>query len=373
MAKGYRDPLLWRAEKFLATRKFDECIRLLEPEIVRYHDSYPYYLLLALACLYAGDYGGAHTYFRKAREIKIRSTDVLNGLALLSLRRGDGARAVTYWLEVLDLEPKNKVAKKALKSVEKIMRKDSLETWLDERGYIALLPPLPPRWSLGQRIAFFSFGLFFIALVFLSPFAYKTFTKNKVQRAGLKESSLLIERREELIDNSGKFSRVLTGAEIEKTFKRARSLFDQYRDERAKVELNKLLDSNASQEVKNKALLLKTYMQVPGFDTLKDRIPYAEVSVEPYLYRDCWVIWRGMAANIKEGLEFTDFDLLVGYDAKRTLEGIVPVHLPFVSRIEQERPIEVLARISISSEGGDFILEGAALLQAQRGLSSRPE
>jgi hypothetical protein len=150
-------------------------------------------------------------------------------------------------------------------------------------------------------------------------------------------------------------------------YERARKLFIEHRDEVAKVSLNRLIESNASDPVKNKARLLISYMEEPGFDTLKDRFSYSEIKQDPLLYRNCYVIWRGMATNLTEGEESTTFDFLVGYDTRSTLEGIVPVVFNFSVPLNLERPLEILGKvIPVSSAVGEdgIRMEGIALHQA---------
>jgi hypothetical protein len=139
-------------------------------------------------------------------------------------------------------------------------------------------------------------------------------------------------------------------------------LFLDYRDEAARIRINRLLESNAAVSVKQKARLLSEYAAVPGFDTLKDRYGYSTVIAEPLLYRDVHVLWRGMATNLKEADRSTDFDLLVGYDTRSSLEGIVPVRFEFAVPVDVERPLEVLGRIALS--GDKIRLVGLAIHQA---------
>jgi hypothetical protein len=83
---------------------------------------------------------------------------------------------------------------------------------------------------------------------------------------------------------------------------------------------------------------------------------------EPPLYRDVHVIWRGMATNLREGDKSTDFDLLVGYDTRSALEGIVPVRFEFAAQVDVERPLEVLGRVVVN--GDKIRLVGLAIHQA---------
>lgn len=82
------EPMLTKAVRLLRRGKYGDVISLLQPEVVRYHDSINYYLILASACLRAGDLGGAFTYFKRAREIKMLDPPALLGMAVYYLHRG---------------------------------------------------------------------------------------------------------------------------------------------------------------------------------------------------------------------------------------------------------------------------------------------
>ena len=161
---------------------------------------------------------------------------------------------------------------------------------------------------------------------------------------------------------------ILTRDEATTIYDRALSLFSAYRDEGAKININRILESNASESLKNKARLLLTYMEVPGFDNFKqaDNPSFADVKNEPVVYRNVHVIWRGMATNVNITDENMTFDFLVGYDTRRTLEGIVPVVFDKPVVINTERPLEVLGKIVLTSSYTDIILEGVAIHQSGR-------
>jgi hypothetical protein len=130
--------------------------------------------------------------------------------------------------------------------------------------------------------------------------------------------------------------------------------------------LNRILESNASEPVKNRARILISYTVIPGFDTLKDRFSYSDVIKDPFVYRDCHVIWRGMASNLVVQQNHTSFDFLVGYDTYRTMEGIVQVNYDFAINVNPERPVEILGRIiPVSTDRAPGIrIQGVALNQA---------
>jgi tetratricopeptide (TPR) repeat protein len=367
------DPILTKAVRLLRRKNYDRAIKILEPEINRYRGIFTYYYVLAVSYLHTGVFNLAFTYFKLARDIKMRDPSVLLGLAVLYLRRGETDRAVDFYLEVQDQDEQNKIAHKALKVIRKYSGTEYLSAWIESGGLAKLFPPPPPVPPSKAGILVLIAGLL-ICLVIAGGILIKVtgmtlpvrtfFPKN--EREGLIPSALDLKEREEPVQVDGSYRYILTRNQVFDTYEKARELFTKYRDEAAKVALNRILESNASDTIKNKSRLLMSYMEVPGFDTLKDRFTYGEVYQEPMLYRDCHVIWRGMATNLEVLQNATSFNLLVGYDTRSILEGIVPVRFNFAVSLNPERPLEVLGRIlPISTEKGqDILLEGVALHQA---------
>jgi len=371
------DPLLTKAALYARRGQYGKAIRLLEPEVLRYHDFHRFYYILAVSCLYSGDYGGAHTYFRRCRELKLQDSHTLLGLAVLHVRRGETDRAVELYLEVLDLEAASthpskiaiQIAKKGLAVIRKYGDKEALSAWLETGALKKLYPPLPP---LPRSIRS---GFFFILMAVLSiaalvglgiytklipnPFSFS----NKTARPGMENLILNDGELETVVNTSGAFRYVLTQEQVLKSYDRGKALFADFRDEAAKVEINRILESNASDAIKAKARLLLSYTATPGFNTLKDNYSYPEVLKDPYLYRNVVVRWKGMAANVQQSDRSVAFDLLVGYDKKTVLQGIVPVVLPFAATINQDVPIEVLGTIVIQGEE-TIALRGIAIHQA---------
>jgi hypothetical protein len=299
----------------------------------------------------------------------------LLGMAVYYLHRGDTAKAVDLYLEVLEKEPRNRIAKKALQVLRKYGGAEGIQVWIDSGRSRQLFPALPALPLTAGRILLPLAG---VVLVFALAGGVLAATgvipgvnplgKASSERAGLAGIALEREEREtpvqvDLRSNGGTYRYILTRDQVLELYETARKLFAGYRDEAAKVPLNRLIESNASEAVKNKARLLMSYMEPPGFDSLKDRFPYAEVMQDPLLYRDCYVIWRGMATNLREGENSAAFDFLVGYDTRKTLEGIVQVTFDFSVALNPERPLEVLGRVIPVGEG-EVRLEGTALHQA---------
>ncbi|MDR3138658.1 MAG: tetratricopeptide repeat protein, partial [Treponema sp.] len=325
------------------------------------------------SCLYTGDFGGAHVYFKQARDIKIRDPLVLLGLAVLYLRRGETDRAVDFYLEVQELDEQNRIAKKALRIIRKYAGHENLSRWIESGGLPGLYPPIPSLPLTWSRIwiplvcALFILGLTGSVLIKLHILSLP-FLRG-IEREGLSTSTLEQEEKNEPVQIGGSYRYILTRNEVLNTYEDAQNLFAQRRDEAAKVALNRILESNASEAVKNKARLLFSYTETPSFDApMEDRFTYEEVIKDPVLYRDCYVIWQGMATNLDIQQNTTTLDFLVGYDTRRTLEGIVPVVFDFAIAVNPERPLAILGKVvpvlAANASGQDIRLEGTALHQA---------
>jgi hypothetical protein len=152
--------------------------------------------------------------------------------------------------------------------------------------------------------------------------------------------------------------------EVFAAYDMARALFNEHRDDAARREINRILLSNAAGGIKNKARVLAGYLEPGGFATLKDRYTYSEVAADPPLYDGCTVLWKGMAVNIAAAAASTRFELLVGYDTRRNVEGIAAVFFDSAQNVSAERPLEVLARVAASDT--DFTLDGMAIHQSGR-------
>jgi len=361
------DPLLSKAA-FLAKKKdFDGAFKILNAEEGRYNDSFKFYYLFGVICLHCGSYVEALSSLRRAKQIKMNDPSVMLGLAALYLKRMDTVQAVDYYLDVQEINPGNKAAKKALNVIRKYSSAEALSDWLTPERLSKLFPPIP---SPGINAATVRTGaLILLAAVILT---YALLVNFRVLPSPIKKPAerptdeflLSAEERSKPVETGGSYMYILTRDQATTLYDKALSLFTSYRDEEAKLSLNRILESNASEGIKNKASLLFLYMEVPGFDNFNrnDNHSFSEVMSQPVLYRNVHVIWSGMATNAEITDEYTRFEFLVGYDTRRTLEGIVPVVFKIPVSINTDRPLEVLGKIVLTSTG--IMLEGVAVHQS---------
>jgi tetratricopeptide (TPR) repeat protein len=343
---------LTKAAKLARHGKYEAAARMLEAEVYNYRESFMFFYLLGLCSLYGGNYGGALDYLTRAREIKPREPSCILALAALYVKRNDTRRAVSFYLEVQEIDGKNRAAKRALKILQKYSGSDDLLAWIEAGKLRSLYPPFPREKLNGRKILRNAAAAAILAAAAAAAFFF--FSNNgaltpRPDREGFEESRLIEDEIEKAVQAGGLYNFILTEKQILSSYERARKLFNEGRDNAAMIEINRIIESNAAEGIKNKARVMSRYLKAPGFDTLKqgsgDNIKYADVVKNPMLYRNCYALWSGMAANIAEGQNETSFDLLIGYDGRRVVEGVVKVNLPFAASIDPERPLEVLGKI----------------------------
>lgn len=360
--------VLQRAKRAFFRKRYADVITLLEPNVIQYRDNFQFYYFLGLACLHTGDIGGATSYFQRARQIKLRDPDLLAAQAALYLRRGDTHQAVEYYLEALEYNPEHTISKKSLDFIRKKGDEETIST-LVETGKIERFFPKPNKPVSVLPLAVIGLVAVAIAAVAVLGPTIAPAGPNGGVRADLSELALDRSLRKDSVELGGSYKYILSSDQVVSAYESAQRYFQNYRDNAAQVEINRILYSNASTGIKQKARTLMTYLAEPGFDSVKDNYSYSKVMEDSSLYLDCWVIWKGMATNVRTTDNTVDFDLLVGYDTRNSLEGIVPVHFDSVVNVDSDRPLEVLSRVS--SEDGKVVLAGSAIHQSGKPSSDK--
>lgn len=337
-----------RARYMMRCREFSEAIQTLNEKKELYEESFDFHYTLGLAFLYVGDTGSAAENFEAARKIKINDANLLLAQAAIHLRRGNTERAVQYYLDILDLEPQNQNAKRALEFVRAHGDYEEICRWVDD-GRIELY--YPPLGANPKKIRALAAALLCGALVGVLAFHFWPRDFSKSERADL--SSLVLS-----VDDSA------NARGVKKAYNKALEYFEQRRDNAAQRELNRVLNSAASAGLKQKARSLMSYFEAPGFDNLKDNFSYEEVASQSALYLDCYVDWSGRASNLVQDENSMSFDLLVGYEDLKDLKGVVRVYFDFLPErgVDVEKPVRVLGKIGL--DGNNVVLKGRSFYQS---------
>ncbi len=364
---------LEKAQSLLQRRKFLNVISLLEsgnnPEI--FHESFAYYLTAGLACLYLGDRGNADLYFQRARRIRMTDPTLLNAQAALFLMKGDTASAIQYYLDVLYYDPQNKTALSAMEFVKTHGSYEEICRVIDSGGIKKFYPPLGVNPDIIKRIFLSVVAGVLLAVGIMNVNRFSFFQKkihipSSKPRADLSSLFLSVEEKNNVqtknpMSQSARY--VLADREILKSYDDAIAYFQDYRDNASQVEINRLLNSNASEFIKQNAMVIQSSLKEQTFDSLLDNYDYAKVASDPVLYIGCYVAWSGRVSNsVSDGKSYR-CDLLVGYENMDRVDGFVPLYFEYAPypEIDVERPVRVLAKISV--ENGKILLDGKAVYQ----------
>ena len=340
-----------RAERLFAAGRYAEVVSLLEPQVPVYRESARFYYVLGSACLRAGDHGGASAYLRRAEQLEPSDTDTVLALAALDLRKGDTEKALSAYLRVLDENPGNRLASLGLSTIRKQGAPGELAA-LARSGKLAKLYPggrRVPKAVVVGTVAALALAVLAVAAPHAAKLAKGIFAGGP-RRPEVAAVSLNASEKAAPVSAGGTFKYALTESQAIDAFERAKSFFQEYRDNAALVEINKLMGSNASRAVKQKAQSLKAFVGAPDFRTIRDAPSFADLAGDPGLYDGCSVAWKGMAANVRpkdaanpDGSALA-FDFLVGYQDKKKLEGIIPAAIG-QGPVPVDRPLEMLAVI----------------------------
>jgi len=349
----------------LSRRDFPSAIKLLEGRSEIYEGNFAYYILLANACLYAGDAGTASMYYQKAREIKLTDTALLLGQAALFLRRGNTDRALQYYLEVLDGDPENKIAKNALEFIRTQGDYDTICRWIDNGKIERFYPPISARSGkiLGIAVpaAACVLGVLFALLILRSPKRISEGERADLSALALSSDESKYAQEKDMASSAYAF--ILSNKEITESYARSQRYFQAYRDNAAQIEINRILHSNASLSIKQKARVLMSYLSPPN-------PAYEDAVKNPVLYEDCYAVWSGRVSNaVTQGTSYR-FDLLVGYETMEKVVGIVPVQFQSDPGITSSLPVKVLGKIVF--ENGKMNLEGRSVYQSVKDFLQTP-
>ena len=345
-------------------RRFATAISRLEAKADIYEDNFEYYLTLGIACLYVGDIGASSSNFQLARRIKLTDTSLLLGQAAIFLRRGDTARALQYYLEIKENDPLNKTADAAMEFIRVHGNYDTICRWVDTGKIEQFYPPLgsnPDKIALVSVVGFaFVLGCALTFLLFPRGQQY-TGPRADLTKLELSSDEKSDAKEKDLSTQSYKF--VLSNKEINRRYNDALKYFQTHRDNAAQVEINVILNSDASVAVKKKARMLMGYFEIPDFDTIKDVPSYSDVAANPAVYLDCWVNWGGKISN---AVTYEDgsysCDLLVGDDSLARYDGTVRVRFEKVPVVDVSRPVKILGKVTL--EDGMINLAGRAIYQS---------
>lgn len=333
------------AVRLYRRRKYTYVINLLEPQVFLFRENWTYYYTLGMSCLYTGDFAGAYSYLRRAADLDPERAETFLGIGVVLLRRRQIDVAIQNYLDLIDKDPQNRRAKRALHWIRTLERPDEVVDWFEDGRIDRILPPrglyVPKGVSITVVIALIAGGT-----VLFGP-AVASFIGDILPRRERREGSNVLtfpEDTQRISDENGEVFE-FTGDEIDRILTDVMDAFNDGRDNYVRRELNRIALSNASPRVKEQTALLEEYLVPPDFVSMQDNFSYEEVAAYPTLYEGVFVKWRGRIANLVIGEDEITFDFLVGYDSGSVLDGIVPVRIPFAVLLDNGGTVELIGLI----------------------------
>ncbi len=123
-------------------------------------------------------------------------------------------------------------------------------------------------------------------------------------------------------------------------FNNARFLIKKGEHNKAVLLLNRIMNSNAGMNVKEKTDFLIKYI-TESDDRKYENILYSTILEKPYLYRGFALVWSGKAANVKNKNGKVIFNLMIDYREKERFSGMADIFCDEKSEIKNGDSVAV--------------------------------
>lgn len=345
-----------KAISYYNSKKYSQSIKLLEKEIFFYKNCYLYHYVLGMSYLRIGNLGNAQTYLKKAYTLNPSEPNIKQAIAILLVSQGKEEKAIQIWLKMIE---ENQEVEKSELSLE-IIRKNPVKGSIflkNSNLYEKLFPIIKtiPDKNLTKLIIIIAIGgiiLISILAIYFIFYKQKTITSTNWQAEINKNlnniatyiDDIKINNKEKIKNDEGQFILILTSDEIKNSFEKIKDYLKTGKDNFARVEINKILNSNASESIKLKAKNLASFISRPDFIEFNEYLNLKDIKKDPAIYSNVYVKWEGIVNNIEKKDNIIQFDFYVGYN-KNVLSGIIPTKTTFDIDIDFKDSVEILGQI----------------------------
>ena len=335
-----------RAVKLYMFARYKEALRVLEPEIIQHQHDEQYFLLLGLCCIRCHNINDAIVYLKRGLRIDEGNIDILQALAVVFYMQKHNQNSINHLLDILDTHPKHKKANAFLEfiklhAVSKISSKNVHQVY-----------PFLPAVTHKAKIVIVAIASSIIVLVSASIFTlimlWDPGASISSTRVGTEEI-IRAKKIEQYISLGTNSIYTLNNTQIAELLNDIEQEFLLHRDNMVCIHTNRILNSNAHAELKQRMLFLRSYLSAPTFTSLTESFSYTDVITNPYLYNSCYIRWTGAVANIATADSLTQFDFLVGYNSDNILEGVAKSTSSIEYDFHQNTDYEIIAQIGGSS------------------------
>ncbi|MBU1078544.1 MAG: hypothetical protein KKH98_14695 [Spirochaetes bacterium] len=308
------DKYLHNGIKLLKKRDFLEAINNLEEYITYDNTNYLGYYYLGLAYIFRELYDEAYKYISKAYKLNENDVNTINTLAFLNLKFNNVDEAINYWLDALDIDKKNYIAKRNLdkvkssKNIKKLVNSASGDEFINFKVKKTIeLPFKIPHLFDSIKINYIGLIIFIAVIGIIFLLTRIDFNKFKIKKGlsgddvkNLTKISLPNLDRDYMIDKTiTKSIFNLKPEEVRELFYKTKLLIQKQHLNEAAVIINKVLHSNAGLIIKEKFKILKQFISPQQTFELPDNVVYSDLMNLPLIYEDVQVIWEGKMEDIR--------------------------------------------------------------------------
>ncbi len=363
-----------------ASKDYQNIIDILATYLELHPDDLLAQKIMAFSFIELKLFENAYPAFKRLHSADPNDADVLNALAFLGLMEGRLEESINYMLDAIYIDDSNAQLKKNLESLKTVKDPKVFFRMTKPKDFIFIhLPKETPVEFIENKIRA---GLkspllrliIIIILVFIAGYAFYLNYPKIVNvwedfkfKQGLGQgrvTHVTIQDINKIIEERNQYNIKLSEADIKKKFEIIKSYIEEKKHNRAMILINELLNSNASEYIKERVLILKDVM--PDIDpNMIDFLPsIQEVTRLPFLYKDVYIRWYGTIANLehKERKE-TVFDLLINFVENAVVEGIAESHFTGFQSITSGEKVAVFGQIAGITVDNKIIVKG---LQIQR-------
>ncbi len=370
---------LKKGDYLSAVSNFEECLAYDK-------NDYLVYYYLGLTYIFRKDYEDAYKFLLKAYKLNSEDVSVINAIAFVNLKDGNIQESINYWLDALDIEPKNVNVKRNLEKVRKAKDVKKLSEIAKPEDFIGFkikrklsLPPITfilifkkikIKYIVGIVIPLFL--IFILYLLILKP----TYNSKKIaqpinisspQNLSIKSLNKikLPEIEEDYIQdkNIKKSLFKFTKSDTKFMFNKCKQYIKRKKFNSATIIINKILHSNLHFIIKEKFRILKEFIPEIKKFKINDNISYSEVMNFPAIYEDVQIIWEGKVEDIKfeEEKNITRFKFIV--KENNDTVGVTEVYLnQILPVLKNSITIKLLGRFEGLKEGTRYpLVEGKSI------------
>jgi tetratricopeptide (TPR) repeat protein len=367
-------------KKHGTSEDYQHLIEILDNYLDLHPDNLLAQKLIAFSLIETKSFDEAYQYLKRIHQRALNETDILNALAWLGLMEGRTEESINNLLDAIYLDKGNQRLKNNLETLKNI--KDPKVFFRMSRPEDFLFVNLPREKLLSTvqnrlRDSFASpliRSVILIIIVILAGYiiyinypAIVNLEENYRFKNGLgkgRVTHVAIQDIEKIIDERKQYNIKLSAGDIKKKFQMISDFIEQKKRNQAMMVINELLNSNASEYIKERVLVLKDVMPDIDLNNIDYLPTVQEVNRLPFLYQDVYIRWYGTIANLEhKDRKETVFDLLIDFVENAVVAGIAESHFNGFQNIASGEKVAVIGLVTGITIDNKIIVKG---IQIQR-------